>query len=62
MDWLWLEPYPEPNPHFVPFFDQTRAKYASKTLQINDMKKVKIWTEIYRNTYFLMASKNFNKK
>lgn len=29
----------EPNPHFVTFFDKTRAEYASDKLQINDMKQ-----------------------
>ncbi len=30
----------EPNPHFVSYYDQTRATYGSATLQINDMKQV----------------------
>ena len=29
----------EPNPHFVPFFDQNRAKFPK--LDIQDMKQVK---------------------
>ena len=36
----------EPNPHFVPFFDQNRAKFPK--LDIQDMKQVKKVVKIAR--------------
>ena len=34
----------EPNPHFVPFFDQNRAKFPK--LDIQDLKQVKLTKDL----------------